>query len=164
MVCCGSKTGNQQSLILLLIMIFRSLYRLCCPPSSRPPTESSFLPQLLALPASGEKIIFPLLDPMLHAYRPVLETLKGGGGGASESATASATSSSHSGGGRVQRGEGARRSAVEEEGRGISCPVSIIYGSPDHDWMPHRWVGSILCKYSVLAGGGNCSCGCCGHC
>ncbi|CAM9901769.1 unnamed protein product, partial [Ectocarpus sp. 13 AM-2016] len=94
--------------------------------------------QLLALPASGEKIIFPLLDPMLHAYRPVLETLKGGGAGASESATASATSSSHSGGDRVQREEGARRSGAEEEGAGISCPVSIIYGSPDHDWMPHR--------------------------
>lgn len=87
---------------------------------------------------------------MLHAYRPVLETLKGGGGGATGSATASATSSSDGGGGRVQRGKGARRRAAEEGGRGISCPVSIIYGSPDHDWMPQRWVGSILCENSVV--------------
>lgn len=70
------------------------------------------LVQLLAQPASGEKIIFPLLSPMLHAYVPVLETLKG--------------VASESGG--------------EEGRRGISCPVSIIYGSPDHDWMPQRSV------------------------
>lgn len=83
--------------------------------------------QLLALPPSGEKIIFPLLDPMLHAYRPVMETLRGGG----------------SGGGRSGDGDEGLRMAeavgIEEgEVAGISCPVSIIYGSPDQDWMPSR--------------------------
>lgn len=87
--------------------------------------------QLLALPASGEKIIFPLLDPMLHAYRPVLETLKGGGAGDGGSDTSSGV------------GDEGRRLAEavgldEGVGKGISCPVSIIYGSPDQDWMPHR--------------------------
>ena len=76
--------------------------------------NTPFMLQLLALPASGEKIIFPLLTPMLHAYTPVVETLKGG--------------VASRGGGELRDGEA----------RGINCPVSIIYGSPDHDWMPHR--------------------------
>eukprot|EP00903_Cladosiphon_okamuranus_P011448 g10785.t1 len=83
--------------------------------------------QLLALPASGEKIIFPLLDPMLRAYRPVLETLQGGGGGSDTSS-----------GDGEERQLAAAVGLEEAEGRGISCPVSIIYGSPDRDWMPHR--------------------------
>lgn len=93
-----------------------------------------FTSQLLALPASGEKIIFPLLDPMLHAYRPVLETLRGG----------NTTTSRNSGGGGEQRAAevvGGEEAVLEQDKAGdggISCPVSIIYGSPDHDWMPSR--------------------------
>lgn len=66
---------------------------------------------------------------MLHAYRPVLETLRGGGGGGSDDGS--------------DDGDGRRDAAAvgieEGDGKGISCPVSIIYGSPDQDWMPHRW-------------------------
>eukprot|EP00752_Nemacystus_decipiens_P018676 g16743.t2 len=81
--------------------------------------------QLLALPASGEKIIFPLLNPMLHAYRPVMETLRGDDSGSGDGVD----------GLRMAEAVGME---AEGEGKGISCPVSIIYGSPDHDWMPHR--------------------------
>ena len=91
------------------------------------PVHAFFAPraQLLALPPSGEKIIFPLLDPMLHAYRPVMETLRGGGGGRS---------------GDGDEGLRMAEAVGIEEGEvaGISCPVSIIYGSPDQDWMPSR--------------------------
>ena len=91
------------------------------------PVRAFFAPraQLLALPPSGEKIIFPLLDPMLHAYRPVMETLRGGGGGRS---------------GDGDEGLRMAEAVGIEEGEvaGISCPVSIIYGSPDQDWMPSR--------------------------
>lgn len=70
--------------------------------------------QLLAQPSSGEKVIFPMLSPMLHAYRPIIETLSGA----------------------CQAGRDMGDS--EQDERGISCPVSIIYGSPDQDWMPQR--------------------------
>ncbi len=99
--------------------------------------------QLLGLPASGEKIIFPLLDPMLHAYRPVMDTLRGGGGGGGggraggeqgeEPVNQAAAPVSD-----VDKGTGEGEGLDQGQGKGISCPVSFIYGAPDHDWMPHR--------------------------
>ncbi|CAM9948978.1 unnamed protein product [Ascophyllum nodosum] len=77
-----------------------------------PDLLGDYIFQLLALPPSGEKLIFPLLDPNLHAYRPMLENL---------------------GGSNASRGGGAAG------GRGISCPVSIVYGAPSIDWMPRSY-------------------------
>lgn len=99
---------------------------------------------------------------MLHAYRPVLETLKGGGGGVTESATASATSSSHGGGGRVQRGGSGTAECGGGGGQGDLVPGvdNLRFARPRLDAPSvSRWFVRVQCT-----GGGGCGCRCCGRC